>query len=890
MFAIEWGSGTPSGTVDVEAGSVEALYIERGEGSVDGKTFHFKSDDGRLHLDISSADEGASRTIVTVDTESDPFSFFPTDVDEESPIWIPEYEVTVTTDADQRNYREIAEDLRESGGLTNLQQINESPEESYQQASEATVDMTSPTWLGLSRDIRIFGMGFRNSDPDTNEERLWDWIRPRFHGHGVTPPSMEHEVPSPYRVGDEVGPDTEHDLLYKYMLGRGIGPVQDISRHLESGCLPILHGDITDGDIAYETTSFVSLERRPLSADTVEGTHHLVADSYGLTYMQTDEQLEQRDEHLPAERDRDEETVLYFQATAVNTGSVPRYAHFKNVAPNTDYTFDGSTGTTRTDGPGSERDEVFTVSKFNGEPLSQEEVAVLLEPGEQATLEFYVPHRPVSPERAIELGEEDFDNRHRECRAYWEQKLDDSADIALPETRIQEMTEAGLLHLDLVSYGSEPDGTVTPTIGVYPAIGSESAPIVQFFDSMGLHDLARRCLSYFLEKQHDDGFMQNFGAYMLETGAVLWSLGEHYRYTRDEEWVEEIKSDVLNSCDYLIEWREDNKSDSEELGDGLVRGKTADPDDPYRSFMLNGYSYLGLSRAAEMLRGVDADRADEIQAAAEAYKVDIQEALSESMGRSPVVPLGDGRWCPTAPPWTEHRGPLSLFADGENWYTHGTFHASDSLLGPLWLVAQEVIDPTDRVAGQLLESHSELMTQRNVAFSQPYYSPHTWLHLRRSEPKRFLKAYYNAFASLADRETYSFWEHYFHASPHKTHEEGWFLMQTRWMLYLEAGETLSFFRGIPRSWMEDGQSISLEEVATYFGPVSIRVKSELAASDQISATVDFESDRRSEAVEVRLPHPKKKQPVEVVGGDYDHERETVTIAPVEETQQIVLKY
>ena len=45
------------------------------------------------------------------------------------------------------------------------------------------------------------------------------------------------------------------------------------------------------------------------------------------------------------------------------------------------------------------------------------------------------------------------------------------------------------------------------------------------------------------------------------------------------------------------------------------------------------------------------------------------------------------------------------------------------------------------------------------------------IHLRRGEVKPFLKAYYNAVASLADRQTYTFWEHYFHASPHKTHEE-----------------------------------------------------------------------------------------------------------------------
>ncbi len=68
---------------------------------------------------------------------------------------------------------------------------------------------------------------------------------------------------------------------------------------------------------------------------------------------------------------------------------------------------------------------------------------------------------------------------------------------------------------------------------------------------------------------------------------------------------------------------------------------------------------------------------------------------------------------------------------------------------------------------------------KNVRPSQPYYSRHPYLHLLRSESKAFIRNYYNALTSLADRETYSFWEHYFHASPHKTHEEGCFLMESR---------------------------------------------------------------------------------------------------------------
>ena len=98
------------------------------------------------------------------------------------------------------------------------------------------------------------------------------------------------------------------------------------------------------------------------------------------------------------------------------------------------------------------------------------------------------------------------------------------------------MIQAGLLQMDLILYGREPDGPLMPAIGLYSAIGVYSDKTIQFMDSTGRHDLARRALMYFLEKQHDDGFMQNFGTYMAETGAVLADIGEHYRYTHDDQW------------------------------------------------------------------------------------------------------------------------------------------------------------------------------------------------------------------------------------------------------------------------------------------------------------------------------------------------------------------
>ncbi len=162
------------------------------------------------------------------------------------------------------------------------------------------------------------------------------------------------------------------------------------------------------------------------------------------------------------------------------------------------------------------------------------------------------------------------------------------------------MIDAGLLHLDLVAYGSEPDGTVAPTIGVYAPIGSESAPIIQYFDSIGQTQLAERSLQYFLDKQHDDGFMQNFGGYMLETEAALWSLGEHFRYTRDLDWVDAIRPHLESAVGYILRNRH-AQQESRRDPHGLIMGKTADPEDPFAAYMLNGFAAIGLSRAAEMM-------------------------------------------------------------------------------------------------------------------------------------------------------------------------------------------------------------------------------------------------------------------------------------------------
>jgi hypothetical protein len=155
--------------------------------------------------------------------------------------------------------------------------------------------------------------------------------------------------------------------------------------------------------------------------------------------------------------------------------------------------------------------------------------------------------------------------------------------------------------------------------------------------------------------------------------------------------------------------------------------------------------------------------------------------------------------------------------------------------------------------------------------------------------KPFIKTYYNTFSALADRETYSFWEHLYQVSPHKTHEEGWFLMETRWMLYLEDGQTLRLLPGIPRKWLEEGKKISLNKVESYYGPLTLSVTSHVN-SGSVEALITCNSDRKPSQIRIRLPHPEGKKASRVTGGLYEASSESVLIRDFTGTANIVVEY
>ncbi|MBN1808029.1 MAG: hypothetical protein JW909_03110 [Planctomycetes bacterium] len=868
-IAVLWDNGPLRGTVAVVNGSLRGLKAPSGRAS--GNAFEFPPG-GAPKLLVSVAGlhprRGPGRVRVEVREETRPFAFFLADVSQAAPLFIPALRSAVTAAGDTRSFKALARAVRNNRLLSEIQSIDSEPEESFETACAATRDLMCPTWLGLGRDMRIFEFGYRP------ELGYWGYVQPRYHS---VKPSLPETGGLPYSIDFAVGPGSSCSV--------------DIDRSLEEDSLPILRSVQHERNVDYSLTAFVSREKTPLDSGRVRGTPWQAAYPNTGGNQLSPAELEAFNKSALAHREmhaRKEELVLCIRVQATNLRRTPAYAWFRGAGIRglqRPAAFDPSSGSSLLS---SKR--VFAVHRLDGLPLHELETAVLLQPRETAVFELLIPHRPLSRARARRLTAFDFDRHLDACRSFWHAKLDSAATLSLPEKPVHDRVRAGLLHLDINTIGSEPRGSLMACVGAYSPIGSESAPMILFYDSLGLHDVASRCIRFFLDRQRKDGFIQNFGGYQLETGPLLWCIGEHYRYTHDDAWARSVKPKALKACRYLLDWRARNlRDDLRGRGYGLLDGKVADPDDFFHSFMLNALSYLGISRIAEMLSSIAPSESARLAAEASSFRTDIRSAYAQAVARSPVIPSGDGSWIPSAPPWTEYPGPVSLHADGGDWFTHGAAGARDSLIGALWLVFSEVLDPDEPLAEYLLAMHQELFTRRNAGLSQPYYCRHDYIHLARGEVKPFLKTYYNQMASLQDRRTYSFWEHYWFASQHKTHEEAWFLMQTRWMLWLEKGDTLALLEGVPRRWLRSGRTIGLDGVRSYFGSLSLAVESHLAKG-VISAEFRCPGKHLPAAVTVRLPHPDGRKPLSVAGGSYDPASETVRVSPFAGKAKVFLRF
>jgi hypothetical protein len=636
-------------------------------------------------------------------------------------------------------------------------------------------------------------------------------------------------------------------------------------RSLVDGCLPLLEARHRYGCFEIVEWFFASFADRPLTEATVKGTPLLAAQLFGRGCQLPPElwvEAKTAAEALVPVG----EVVLFHRARITHRGRFPALAplgfprargystprpgeptaiEWHALHPENDTDPPDARGVRWSGG------RPFSVHRRDGAVPDTFLPCPLLAPGESMTLDSVLAHDRHGLSGQAQRWPFSWDEKFAEAQTFWRAKLETPARLRLPEPRLEQWARAGLAHLELVTLGEEPAGALLAKVGVYPPIGSESLPIVEYYLSVGRHETARRCVEGFFELQAASGRINCFAHYDIETGAALYLAGRYWAYTRDGRWARRRREGVARAARYLLEQRQ--QGDAAAPGYGLVAGTCADPAQPTTAFMLNAYAAAGLIAAAAVLEAAEDPAAGEIAAEAAVMRERFRRAFRESFARGPLLPVGLERWAPTCSPWAEGSGPHVLGLDGEPRFSHRTHFVYDALLGPLSAVQTGLIDAGDREVGWLLAVNERHFNRAAVAESQPYYSRHPEVHLLRGEREAFLNAFYSGLTSLADAETFSFWEHFHQVSIHKTHEEGWALMQLRRMLWLETAADLRLLAGIPEAWVEAGSSLGMDGAFSTWGRFSFRLE---VARSGMELTIEWKPDAwfdRPPVVCVHLP-------------------------------------
>ena len=782
--------------------------------AINGFVLSVKSAPCKDEIIVSDGGEkGRKQCVVEVKRGERGFAFFACAVSKEMPVYYPEEGVAITTYDDDRDYSGIEKHIKAKGLKTDVERFECEDETSFSSVKKLP-SRRCPTFLSVFGNVNLWEAGFRGFPIEEKQHfDLYDYFIPRQNWDRVDFDEFAERV------------------VYRYSFGKGMGPREDLKRKNYKGYYPCLIAELPEDGINYSVEAFCDSES-DYEADC--GTNVMNAMFHSAANSLTEEEKQE------AKKLESAKTILRVKLSAVNGGENSAAAYFRLPQINTPVMAEADKLNEEiSNGYGLYNGRVYMRATVDGEKANGAEFSFILAPGERKDIYLILFFSPKNKDFADKYDERDFEKRLKVAEKFWKKNLGDLGELKLPEKRIENAVKTGYFHLLGSCFGERGGKVYAPCAGVYPPIGSESTPIIQFFESVGKNDFAGKCIDFFLMREKENGFIQNICGYMIENGATLYNESMHFEYTRDKKRLSENFGKIRKSVNYITDWIDRNKNDKPS-GYGMIDGQVADPEDTFRSYSLNAVACAGLNGAVGMYEaclGRDSSETKKVKSYAKDLTENIRKAYNEALKRSPLVPLKDGRWTPSVAPWAEGRCACSLHFNGESCFSHAGQILKDSLLSVGFLAYYGIFDDNSEETKKIIDYLTDCYFTDNTAYSQPYYNLIPMVELRRGERKAFLKEYYTAFATLADRETYSFWEHYFLATPHKTHEQGWFLMRTRYMLYLERDNCLYLLSGIPDKWRKNGKKITLKNFACLYGKFSLNVR-----FTDSGAIVEFDSD------------------------------------------------
>lgn len=494
-----------------------------------------------------------------------------------------------------------------------------------------------------------------------------------------------------------------------------------------------------------------------------------------------------------------------------------------------------------------------------------------------------VPYvRLTEPSEAEALKSLKFEREEKNTADYWRHALDKSARLITPEPVLNDFYRATAGHL-LINSEKDPGSNrrfarvSSFNYGVY---GNESCMMVLDLDRRGYYQEAADCLETWIHYQGTVGLPGDFdskqgvlygaggyeaGGYNQHHGWILWTLVEHYRFTRDEAWLRHAAPAIIAGADWII--RETARASNRvDLADGLLPpGDLEDIGDWWNWLSTSCYTWRGLDSAAWALEQIHSPGAARIRAAADQYHRKLLEHFLAASARSPVVRLRDGTAVPQIPSYVQRRGRSF------GWIC-------ETLEGAMHLIITRAIDPKSIQAQWILKDYED-----NLFLSPQYgyilddfdkywfgrggmsmqacllFTPEAYLY--RDDVKQALRAIFNAIALNHFPDVHMNTEH---ALPHmgdwagdqyKTSDEGNACGWLRELFVREEGDALLIGQGVPRHWLTPGKRCGIENAATYFGNTSITYQ---GASGSVTATLEGPTRNPPHTIHLRFRMPGEK--------------------------------
>ena len=419
----------------------------------------------------------------------------------------------------------------------------------------------------------------------------------------------------------------------------------------------------------------------------------------------------------------------------------------------------------------------------------------------------------------------------------------------------------------------------------------------------------------------DEEYDYTASAYGLDHGTVLWSLAEHYLYSRDRAWIERVWPRMQRAIDWIVAQRAStrltNANGARVREYGLLPAShLEDNADWAHWFAINAYCWAGIDRSAEALKDIGHPDAAALRREADAYRADLRNAVERAWRSAPVTRLRDGSYSPYVPtdPYQRFRrfgpkrvGYYSRYGKTSEFSPTLRLSATREVLyGPIILLNLGVFGPDEPVAQWILDDWEDNLTlssglgisvhgitddalwfsQGGMVFQANLQNP-VLVYLKRHEIPAAIRSLYNNFVSCLYpdvnifTEEYRIWQHA--SGPfYKTPDESRFSIRVRDALALEDGDTLWLASGTPRRWLESGEGIQVDRLVTYFGPVSYTLKPGGRAG-VIDATLKLPSRRPAGRIYLVVRVPKGRIRAVAVNGrpwtKFDPARESIELPP-----------